>query len=344
MKFISSFFVSAILACVAFYAAVFLLIDAPIKAEYWVGEMIAIKKELVKEYTGKRKIIAAGGSSTLFGIDAKQASEVLNMPVLNFGLHAGLPLQKILQELGAVVEYGDLLILPLEPKYYECNTRLTSWQVTNIIAWDHSVWKEMNTFEKLKFVSLVSPTTLGQMFVADILQKLHPLTLSDRLTTLDPSLVLAKFHARTTPSVFAYSAYNLNSHGDMQGAEAAKFKRQGDDISKLAHVCDKTATILVNFVERMKKKGVRVYFANTPYLASETGSPPTNNNELNFLKEFSYIGCFIDRREDLIFDRKYFFNSALHLNTYGRSLRTDAFIKAIRKNVLSGSCDMFGAN
>jgi hypothetical protein len=28
----------------------------------------------------------------------------------------------------------------------------------------------------------------------------------------------------------------------------------------------------------------------------------------------------------------------LHLNTEGRTLRTDAFIKAIRKNVLSGTC------
>lgn len=342
MKFISSFFVSAILACVAFYATVFLLIDAPIKAEYWVSEMITIKKELVKEYTGKRKIIVGGGSSTLFGIDAKQASESLNMPVINFGLHAGLPLQKILQELGAVVEYGDLLILPLEPKYYECNTKLTSWQVTNIIAWDHSVWKEMNILEKLKFVTLVSPTILGQMFVADILKKFHPMTLSDRLTTLDPSLVLTKFHARTAPSAFAYSAYNLDNLGDMLGGEAAKFKRQGDDISKLTHVCDKTATILVNFVDRMKKRAVRVYFANTPYIASETG--PTTNNELNFLKEFSHIGCFIDRREDLIFDRKFFFNSPLHLNTEGRSLRTDAFISAIRKNVLSGSCDVLGTD
>ena len=338
MKFIQSFFVSSILACVTYYTAVFMLIDAPVPAEYWVGEMITIKKELVKEYAGKSKIIIAGGSSTLFGIDAEYASKSLDMPVINFGLHAGLRLERILQIVSSVVEHGDLLVLPLEPPYYDCNTQLNSGHVTNIIGWDHDAWKEMNYSEKLEFVSLVSPTLLGQMLVAEILKKLHPAVISDRLTSLDRSLVLSRFRARTVPSAFEYSAYNLNSHGDMQRTEGSKFKGQGYDVSSPSHVCDKTASNLISFVDRMKKRGVQVYFANTPYIASEVGLDTIRKGELSFRNEFVHIGCIIDNREDLIFDRKYFFNTDLHLNTEGRSLRTDAFIKAIRKNVLSGTC------
>jgi len=338
MKFIQSFFVSSVLACLAYYIAVFLLIDAPVPAEYWVGEMITIKKELVKEYTKKNKIIIAGGSSALFGIDAEYASKSLGMPVINFGLHAGLRLERILQIVSSVVEQGDVLVLALEPPFYDCNTQLNSGHVTNIIGWDHDAWKDMNYLEKLEFVSLVSPTLLAQMIIAEVLKKVHPATISDRLTSLDSSLVLSRFRARAIPSAFEYSAYNLNSHGDIQQTEGSKFKGQGYDVSSPAHVCDKTANNLISFVNRMKKKGVQVYFANIPYIAAGVDLDTLRKGELNFRNEFTHIGCIIDNREDLIFDRKYFFNTDLHLNTEGRTLRTDAFIKAIRKNVLSGTC------
>ena len=336
MRYVQSFIVASLLACVIYYVFILILIDAPVPAEYWVAEMITIKKELVKNYAGKNKIIIAGGSSTLFGIDAEYASRLLDMPVINFGLHAGLRLEKILQEVSTVVERGDLLILPLEPPYYY-NTELNSWHVTNIIGWDHAAWKEMSYPEKFEFVSLVSPTLFGQMFISEVLKKIYPARISDRLRSLDKSLILAKFHARTLPSVFGYSAYNLNSHGDMQRTEGSKFKGQGFNICKLNHICDKTVNNLMDFVDSMEKKGVRVYFSNTPYIASGVDKNEVRKSELSFQKEFSSIGCFIDKREDLVFDRKYFFNTSLHLNAEGRAIRTDLLINAIRKNVLSGT-------
>jgi hypothetical protein len=347
MKYVQSFIVASLLACVIYYVFILILIDAPVPAEYWVAEMITIKKELVKNYAGKNKIIIAGGSSTLFGIDAEYASRLLDMPVINFGLHAGLRLKKIFHEVSTVVEPGDVLILSLEPPYYMDlsleppyyidNTKLNSWHVTNIIGWDHAAWKEMSYPEKFEFVSLVSPTLLGQMFISKFFYFFYPAIIADRLKACDNSLVLAKFRERTIPSVFGYSAYNLNSHGDMQRTEGSKFKGQGFNICKLNHMCDKTANNLMDFVDSMKKKGVRVYFSNTPYIASGVDKNEVRKSELSFQKEFSSIGCFIDKREDLVFDRKYFFNTSLHLNAEGRAMRTDLFINAIRKNVLSGT-------
>jgi len=340
MKFIQSFIISAILACVAFYTTALLFIDTPVKASYWVGELITIKKDLVKEYSGKNKIIIAGGSSTLFSIDTEYASKHLDMPVINFGLTAGIRLEKILKEVGSVIEQGDFLILPLEPTYWDCESKMNSVQVTDIIAWDHDAWTDMNYPEKLEFISLISPTLLGEMFVAQILKNLCPATLSDRLTTLDQALVLSKFRKRPVPTGFAYSAYNVNNYGDMLRTEGSKYKGPNDDVSKPLHVCNKTAIILTNFVDSMKKKGVKVLFANTPYSGSRTSLKTWESRELIFANELAPIGCLIDRREDLIFDRKYFFNTHLHLNPEGRSLRTDALIKAIRKNVFSATCDI----
>ena len=81
-----------------------------------------------------------------------------------------------------------------------------------------------------------------------------------------------------------------------------------------------------------------MYFANTPYIASETNIDVLQQSESGFLGEFASVGCMIDHRQDLIFDRKYFFDTSYHLNSEGRRLRTNLIIKAIQNNVLSGTC------
>ncbi|MDP2231496.1 hypothetical protein [Methylotenera sp.] len=338
MKFIKLFFASAVVTCLTYFGGVLLLIDSPVQAEYWVGEMIAIKKELTKNYAGKTKIIIAGGSSALFGIDAEYASRQLNIPVINFGLHAGLRLEKILQEVNSVVEPNDILVLSLEPTYYDCQKKLTAWQVDNIIGWDHDAWEKMSYIKKAEFVSLVSPSTFGRMIVANFQRSFFPTSIKDRLNSLDNALVLSKFRTRSPPLAFEYSAYHLDNHGDMLRTEGAYFKGSGWDESEPKHVCTETASELNSFVNSMKKKGVIVFFANTPYIASGVSTDKVRNDEISFQKEFINNVCFIDKREDLMLDRKYFFNTSLHLNAEGRTYRTDLFINSMQKNILTGTC------
>ena len=335
MKFIQSFFISALVASVVYYSAVLTVIDAPVPAEYWVGEMIFVKKELVKAYKGKSKIIVAGGSSTLFGIDADYASKQLGMPVINFGLHAGLRLDKIFKEVNAVIERGDLLVLTLEPYYYDCAAPFSAWQVNNIVGWDHDAWKDMSYLEKSRFISSVSPTLFAHMLLTDFEKKFYPSAVSDRLATMDQSKVLSRFHSRVITSSFEYSAYQLDHLGDMQQAEGAKFSGKSFDVRRPLHICDGTKKRLMEFVNGMRGKGVQVYFANTPYITSDISMDEIEKGEAGFLEELSSVGVMIDQRKDVFFDRKYFFNTDLHLNTEGRRLRTNAFIKAVRKNVLS---------
>lgn len=315
-----------------------MMIETPVPAEYWVFEMITVKKELVKQNTGKRKIIIAGGSSTLFSIDAEYASVQLGMPVINFGLHAGLRLEKILKEVNDVVESGDILVLPLEPSYYDCNSKFSLWQINNIVGWDHDAWKEMSNLEKLDFVSSVSRTLFVQMIIANI-QRIGSSTIIDsRLAVLDSTSALEKFRIRRIPVTFRYSAYNLNDHGDMLRTEGSRFGGKDNGFSGPSNVCNKTANQLVDFIDSMKAKGVQVFFANTPYITSGVGMDILRRSESSFLSEFSRVGCFIDKREDLLFDPKYFFDFKLHLNAEGRSVRTELLIQAIRKNILSGVC------
>jgi hypothetical protein len=338
MKFIQSFFISALVVCIGYYSAVLILIDAPVPAEYWVGEMLIIKKELVKTYAGKNKIIFAGGSNILFGIDAEYASKQLGLPVINFGLHAGLRPKKILKEVSTIVESGDILILAFEPPHYDCNEKLTAWQVNNIVGWDHSAWRSMSYLEKIDFVSSVSFATFTSMIEAAFQRRYYPSEVAERLATLNRAAVLSRFRSRTIPISFGYSAYQLDDFGGMWRTEGSKYFGKVVDIRKPTHICGRTKSYLIAFVNAMKKKGVRVYFANTPYIASETNVDSLQRSESGFLGEFTSVGCMIDHRQDLIFDRKYFFDTSYHLNTEGRLLRTNLIIKAIQDNVLSGTC------
>ena len=337
MKFIKAFLVSSLVASLAYYCAVLLMIDTPVSAEYWVAEMITVKKALVKEYAGTRKIIVAGGSSTLFSVDTEYASKQLDMPVINFGLHAGLRLNKIFKEVGAVIEGGDILIFQLEPQYYDCHPKLNLWQINNIVGWDHDAWNEMSYVEKMEFVSMVSPRLFVQMIIANIQRIYNEPLIYSRMAALDHSSTLRRFRARTTPAKMRYSIYNLNDHGDLMQTEGTITKVKSEDLGKPDHVCDTTASQLAGFVENMRAKGVQVYFANTPFVsAADLGE--FRKGESSFLNDFNRVGCMIDKREDLVFDPKYFFDFKLHLNAQGRAIRTDLLIQSIRKNVLSGTC------
>lgn len=340
MKFIQSFFISALIAFISYYTLILILIDAPVPAEYWVSEMLFIKKELVKKYAGKNKIIIAGGSSTMFGFDAEYASKQLGLPVINFGLHAGLSQKKILKEVSAIVDSGDILILAFEPKYYNCNEKLTVWEVNNIIGWDHDSWRDMSYLEKIDFVASVSFATFTNMLQTDFQRRYYPSEVSERLATLDQAVVLSRFRSRNIPISLSYTAfpYQLDDFGGIQRTEGSKYFGKVVDIGKPKHICGGTKSNLIAFVNTMKKKSVRVYFANTPYIASETNTYGVKQSESGFLDELASAGCMIDHRQDLIFDRKYFYDTALHLNAEGRRLRTNLIITAIQNNVLSGNC------
>lgn len=331
MVFLRAFFSAFCVSAILYFAAIFICIDAPIPAEYWVAEVITVKKELAREYKGKKKIVIAGGSSSLFGINAEQATSQLNIPVINFGLHAGMKLERILQEASAFLEAEDILVLALEPGYFGCNSKLTSWQVTNTIGWDHAAWRAMPINQKLELLTLVSPSVLKKMVEAKYQQIFSQEEVRNRLITMNEKLVLEKFRARSTPKSFAYSAYNLNNHGDLLLIDGTRYNGPGVHYSSPSNVCPATAEYLKHFVDALKKRQVQVYFINTPYILSDTGLDALRKSEAIFTNELAHIGIVIDKREELVFERRFFLDANLHLNEEGRKIRTALLVKAFKK-------------
>jgi len=336
MKYISTLIISTVLTGIIYYSVVLALAPLPIQAEYWVREMITIKLELAKKNSHRRKVIIASGSNTLFGVSASKLSSELCVPTINLGLHAALSLENILNVAGKAVARGDVLILPLEiPKYNE--TSITGWQARNLIAWQPELWRGKSLLSKFEIINAIGPRLFQQLIYTKFQIITDPNTLQNRLIALDDVSILKKFNPTVTLNDFAYSAFNLNKFGDMRKTEGSHY------LGKAAYSPEETIIIsqrsrkaLNEFINIMRTKGVAVYFANTPYLKSkEFNLSLVKKSSERLRADLSELAPLIDDKQDLIFDRKLFLNTNLHLNRQGREMNTKRLENVIASLLIS---------
>lgn len=79
----------------------------------WTDSLYADKERFAGMIPGPR-IIAVGGSGTLFSFDSGMATQRIGRPVVNFGTHAGLGLPYILDRAGRMLRAGDVVLLAPE--------------------------------------------------------------------------------------------------------------------------------------------------------------------------------------------------------------------------------------
>lgn len=79
----------------------------------WTASLYADKERIAAAIPGPR-IIAVGGSATLFSFDSETASQRFGRPVVNFGTHAGMGLTFILDRAGRILRPGDIVLLAPE--------------------------------------------------------------------------------------------------------------------------------------------------------------------------------------------------------------------------------------
>jgi len=71
-------------------------------------------KHMILKNIENPAVILAGGSNVAFGIDSLAIEKKIGFPVVNLGLHAGLGLDFMLEELKFCVRPGDFIILSTE--------------------------------------------------------------------------------------------------------------------------------------------------------------------------------------------------------------------------------------
>lgn len=334
-KFIVGVMITVIAFCTAQVAMVLGVHAAP-PAEYWVGESLRVKLEFAKAQSSPR-VIFLGGSTTLFSVDAARVEEALGRPAMNFGLSAGMRLDRLFMIARETARPGDLIVLALEPNYYPCQSpKWSSWNVRNGIAWDRETYFDRQPLATRLTAALTAadPSLLIDMAMAWVGERADAGVVRARLETMQPTRIrqdIATARQGAVASAFAYSPRNMNAHGDMQNIDASRYFGPSTTVAAPGEICAGVLDVLSAFNLEMMREGVSVAVTHTPYLV-EGAAENWVDAERAFLSGLASIDVpVLDERQDLFFARADFFDTPVHLNAAARERRTERLIQAISK-------------
>jgi hypothetical protein len=159
----------------------------------------------------------------------------------------------------------------------------------------------------------------------------RPAITQPRLFTLSANSVLDKFAEPPPLADHLYSVYSMSRSGDIRNTTDSDFAGVPRRADQPIKICAQSLALLKSFASQQRAKGVTVFFANTPYVAiDDLDSAEIDRVSKQFSTMLSNVAPVLDDRNDLVFHRELFLNSALHLNAIGRELRTMRLLTKLR--------------
>ena len=76
------------------------------------------KKCQLLEDTPSPRIIFVGGSNLAFGLDSQRIKDSLNINVINYGLHAGIGLKYMIDDISTYARKGDIIVFAPEYEHF----------------------------------------------------------------------------------------------------------------------------------------------------------------------------------------------------------------------------------
>ena len=122
-----------------------------------------LKCKLLEE-TESPRVIFVGGSNLAFGLDSQRIKDSLDINVVNYGLHAGIGLKFMLDDVATYVQEGDILVIAPEYGHFYTIQYGESAAIAPIQA--IAGWKKLHllNFTQLKNVVLGLPRIIEYIF------------------------------------------------------------------------------------------------------------------------------------------------------------------------------------
>lgn len=321
------------LQCIGYYAIFCFQLGAPIEAEYWLWDLRILKEDIAQR-TPSPKLAVVSGSNGLFGIDSAELQKYVKMPVVNMAMHAGLPLDWMLEFAATGVKEGDVLILPLEWDYYLADyTRPSQWMTRQVVAWEKRYFETLDPVRKIRFIASISCTE----FVNNLLTKLnteqilreHP---NRRLKSREAALEI--YYRSDRPGTLGYNYLNTNRYGDiMQNWPPAKIVGldTGAYYSLESTLVPIALDKLKHSIDDWQHKGVKVFVTFPPIAINPvTASKALQNKTAELEGVLRKKGIpLLGRQSDYYFPQTVFFDSPHHLSWEGKRKRTEILGKQL---------------
>ena len=250
------------------------------------------------------KIIFAGGSNLAFGLDSEKIENKFSIPIVNLGLHAGLGLSFMLEELKYSVKKGDVVFI--SPEYfleeegdYRLKKKSSGFYKPAALFYDKNSVDDFNLFIENSEINLKN--------------------------IFDSKKIKKDFKI--------YSRESFNEYGDVVGHLKSNETKKLNDKSIFKYRNWEGINLINNFNEFAKKKNISVYFLYPDFLDSEYYKNKTVLDKLQIDLEKNLEIKIINSPNDFIFEKSFFFDTVYHLNKKGRNERTKKMIKIIENYI-----------
>jgi hypothetical protein len=145
-KFPAGLILGFVLSFVVLTAIFYYQLGIPSDSSRWTAE-VTKKKLALAEQTPSPKLLLVGGSSTLFGLNAKEIQAQTGVRTINLGTHAGMGPDYLLYHARQVAKPGDTVLLVLEYELYYYGKLEPAW--ADIVVLDYLLARDPEYFNQL---------------------------------------------------------------------------------------------------------------------------------------------------------------------------------------------------
>ena len=289
---------------VLIFTTLIIIILIPPNENSYLAE-IKEKDKLLSSVESPR-IILAGGSNLAFGIDSKKIEFEIGLPVINMGLHGGMGLKFILDNIKPYIGKDDILIISSSYSQFYNDNFYGGGALAEVLNFVPEEIKNLNVKQR-KNIFLEFPKFIKWKIIS-IIQRI----------------------LKRKGEVYSKGAFN--EYGDV----IAHLNLESKDISKksILNNCKKinyeSFKYLSNFVKYAENNDTKVYLSfpcipQTQYMKSI--------NKIEEIYEIFQENKFniISTPNQYVFPDNFFFDTVYHLNKKGRNIRTEIIIKDIKK-------------
>ncbi len=280
---------------------------------HWVHELKQRRRAMHRELSGENRILIAGGSSALFGIDAAWMEHELQRPVLNIATHAGLELRPLLADIRALARPGDTVILQLElARYRKLPERLG--ELERRYDW---------TYEPAQIFRLPPSVAFLELF-------------GNPLSDYRESFERWNAHLRgeSLPPIWkGYSFVTLSPRGDLHVLNPRRAAVTLPDMKPKSRVGSVPGRALRDFFRYCREHRITVLGAAPPMLLPSPDQRKSYDQMhaevVTFLaaNQVAYLGS----PQEAEFPAEFLLDTPNHLTAAGRRLRTQLLIDHLRK-------------
>jgi hypothetical protein len=270
-----------------------------------------IDKQWILANAQSPKIVLAGGSNLAFGIDSETIQNKFNRPVINMGLHAGLGLGRILDNLSPFLNSGDILLIVPEYSHFtsDWNGNSTAYEQIFDAGQYRLIWSFYYGWPNDNFFSYLSAkfNMMPKLFIRNK-NKIDINTLS-------------------------YSRDGFNEYGDY--VKHLEIENQPFDAAGNAGIINQTyLKHFFQIVDDFSRRGIIVVLSYPCYEEQSFRNSVELIQELNTLFMAKENLLVISTPESYCYPVNYFYDTVYHLNNKGRSMRTSQLIQDLQASGL----------